>query len=132
MLVMGFMAFLFLSQTDKLIKLFRLQKGFDSPTIEIRNLNTDGLIKFGLVIIGIFMIVENLAPFIIFCYWAFKKQVSANGLDEIEGVIFHQYIDYNWWITSGLNILIGIVITTYNKQISKLFVEKEKKISNTE
>ncbi|WP_421805708.1 hypothetical protein [Flagellimonas sp.] len=131
LLVMGLIAALFLSQTDRLIKLFKLEKGFDSTTIDVRNLNAHGLIKFGLVIIGLFMIVENLAPFINFCYWAFKKQVSANGLDEIGGSILDQYIDYNWWITSGLNILIGIVVTTNYKRISKLFVEKEKNIGDT-
>lgn len=72
------------------------------------------------------MVVNNISQFLNFCYLAFKNQVSANGLNEIDGMMFNQQIDYNWWIISGLNVLIGIIILTNYKLISKLFIEKEK------
>jgi len=126
MVIMGLISLLFLSQTDRLINVFRLERGFDSKDINIKNLSENGLFKFGIIIIGLLMIADNIAPFLNFCYLGFKKQVSANGLDDISGAIFSQYIDYNWWITSGLNILIGLIILTNYKRISKLFVKTEK------
>ncbi len=128
MIVMGLIALLFLSQTDRLIKLFRLKRGFDSQEISIKNLNEDRLFQFGIIIIGLLMIADNIAPFLNFCYLKFKEQVSAKGLDEISGAILSQYIDYNWWVTSGLNCLVGIIILTNNKRISKLFVKTKKNV----
>ncbi|WP_300022777.1 hypothetical protein [uncultured Maribacter sp.] len=63
------------------------------------------------------MIADNIAPFLNFCYLGLKKQVSSNGSEEISGAILEFYIDYNWWITSGLNVLIGIIILTNYKRI---------------
>jgi hypothetical protein len=128
LVVMGLIVFLFLSQTDRLIKLFRLNKGFDSQIIDMKNLNEVGLFKFGLVIIGLLMIVDNIAPFLNFCYLEFKKQVSTNGLDESSGINLSLFIDYNRWFTYGLNILIGIVFLTNNNRISKLLMKKGKNV----
>ncbi len=124
LIVMGLIAFLLLFQTDRLIKFFRLEKGFDTSTIDTKNLGTEGLLKFGLIMIGLLMVSNNIASFINYCYLAFKKQVSANGLDEVSGAILDQYIDYNWWVISGLNVLIGIIILTNYKWISKLLATK--------
>ncbi|MGB5821100.1 MAG: hypothetical protein WBG90_16565 [Saonia sp.] len=128
LLITGLIAYLLLFQTDRLIKLFRLEKGFDSDKIDVKNLNSDGLFRFGLIIIGLLMIADNIAQFLNYCYLAFKKQVSSNGLGEIEGAMLDQHLDYNWWISSGLNALIGIIILTNYKRISKLFAEKEKNV----
>ncbi|WP_299317873.1 hypothetical protein [uncultured Maribacter sp.] len=128
MVVMGLIVFLFLFKTDRLIKLFRLNKGFDSQIINIKNLNEVGLFKFGIIIIGLLMIVDNIAPFLNFCYLEFKKQVSTNGTDESSAINLGLFIDYNWWFTYGLNIFIGIIFLTANNRISKLLMKKEKNV----
>ncbi|MBW8242447.1 hypothetical protein K1F50_06505 [Muricauda oceani] len=119
-------AYLLLFQTNRLIKFLRLGKGYDSEHIETKDLNKKGLFNLGLIMIGLLMIVDNIAQFLNFCYLAFKKQVSSNGLDEIEGAMLYQQLDYNWWIISGLNVLFGIIILINYKQISKLLIGKEK------
>nr|WP_299215183.1 hypothetical protein [uncultured Allomuricauda sp.] len=126
--ITGLIAFFLLFQTDRIIKLFRLEKGFDSETIDVGSLNEYGLFKIALIFLGLLMIVDNIAQFLNFCYLAFKKQVSGNGLDEIDGMMLDQQLDYNWWIISGLNVLIGLIILTNYKRIAKLFVEKEKNV----
>ncbi|MGX1929438.1 hypothetical protein [Flagellimonas sp. 2504JD4-2] len=128
LIVMGIITFLLLFRTDRLIKLFRLEKGFDTPTIDTKNLSSDGLFKFGIIIIGLLMISNNISSFVNYCYLAFKKQVSANGLDEVSGSILNQYLDYNWWIISGLNVLIGVILLVNYKRISKLLVKNEEKV----
>lgn len=125
LVITGLIAFLLLFKTDRLIKLFRLEKGFDTENIDTKNLSTDGLFKFAIIVIGLLMVVNNIAQFLNFSYLAFKKQVSANGLDEIDGMMLNQQLDYNWWIISGLNVLIGLLLLTNYKPISKLFAEKK-------
>lgn len=119
-------AFLLLFQTDRLIRVLRLEKGFDGKYIETKDLNTTWLFNLGLILLGLLMIVDNIAQFLNFCYLAFKKQVASNGLDEIDGAMLDLQLDYHWWIISGLNVLIGLIMLTNYKQISKLFIGKGK------
>ena len=124
--VNGLIACLLVFQTDRIIGLFRLEKGFDTESIDARNLKSDGLFKVSLIFIGFLLITNNLAQFLDFCYLAFKKQVSADGLDGIDGAMLQQNLDYHWWVINGLNILFGILILTNYKWIVKLITAKEK------
>ena len=128
LLVTGLIAYFLLFHTDRIIKFLRLEKGFDSDNIDIGNLKNDGLFKFALIFIGLLLVVDNIAQFLNFCYLAFKKQVSANGLDEIDGFMLEQQLDYNWWIVSALNVLLGIIILNNYNRIAKLFLGKEKNV----
>ena len=121
-------AYILVFQTDRIIKVFRLNRGFDNDIIVTKDLDSQGLIKFAVILIGLLLIANNLAQFLDFCYLAFKNQVSANGLGEIEGAMFEQHIDYNWWVITGLNILIGFIMLTNYKPISKLLLKKEKNV----
>lgn len=124
--VLSLIAYLLIFQTDGIIKLFRLNKGFDNDKIETKDLNTEGLLKLGIIIVGLILIVNNLAQFLDFCYLAFKKQVSWNGLGENEGSLFGRSVDYGWWVITGMNIVIGFIMLTNYKRIAKWFSEKEK------
>ncbi|WP_405397526.1 hypothetical protein [Maribacter sp. Asnod2-G09] len=128
LVVMGLIVFFFLFKTDRLIKLFRLSKGFDSQIIDIKNLNEVGLFKFGIIIIGLLMIVDNIAPFLNYCFLEFKKQVWTNKMDESSGINLGLFIDYNRWFTYGLNIFIGIIFLIANNRISKLLMKKGKNV----
>ncbi|MFD2099929.1 hypothetical protein [Flagellimonas iocasae] len=125
LIVTGLITYILLFQTDRIIKLFRLTKGFDSDIIETKDLKTKGLFKFAVILIGLLLIVNNLAQFIDYCYLAFKNQVSAYGLGEVEGAMFDQHLDYNWWAISGLNILIGILMLMNYDWIAKIFTKEK-------
>lgn len=114
-------AYILLFHTDGLIKLFRLERGFDEKDIDFKDFKSEGLFKFAIIIIGLLLITNNIGQFLEYCYLAFKKEVSATGLGESEGSLLHQSLDYGWWAVSGLNILIGFIMLTNYKRISKLF-----------
>ena len=128
LLVTGLIAYFLLFHTDRIIKFLQLDRGFDFDNIGIGNLKSDGLFKFALIFIGLLLVVDNVGQFLNFCYLAFKKQVSSTGLDEIDGFMLEQQLDYNWWIVSALNVVMGIIILTNYKRIAKLFVKKEKNV----
>lgn len=128
LLITGLIVYLLLLQTDRIIKFFRLAKGFDNNKIETKDLNTIGLFKLAIIFIGLLLITDNLAEFLDYCYLAFKNEVSANGLGEIEGAMLDQNLDYNWWLVSGLNILIGIIMLTNYNRISQMFTKNEERV----
>lgn len=117
-------SYFLLFKTNNIVKILRLEKGFDNNNIELKNLSADVIFKFALIFTGILFIVNNLAQFIDFCYLAFKEQVSSNGLNEIDGAMLEQQLDYHWGLISGLNILIGFIFLTNYKWICKLFMKK--------
>ncbi|WP_189362827.1 hypothetical protein [Algibacter mikhailovii] len=127
-LVTGLIAYFLLFHTDRIIKFLRLDRGFDSDNIDIGSLKNDGLFKFALIFIGLLLVVDNIPQFLNFCYLAFKKQVSSTGLDEVDGFMLEQQLDYNWWIVSALNVLMGIIILTNYRRIANLFLKKEKNV----
>ena len=124
LIVIFLITYLLLFQTERIIKVFRLAKGFDNEEIEIK-VKIKDLYKLAIVIIGLLLIVDNIASFLNYCYLAFKKEVSATGLADIEGAMHDQFIDYNWWVMNGLNVLIGTVIILNHEKLASLFIKKE-------
>ncbi|WP_127136375.1 hypothetical protein [Flagellimonas oceanensis] len=96
----GLIAYLLLFQTDRLIKFFRLGKGFDTEHVETRGLNANGLFNLGLIMLGLLMIVDNIAQFLNFCYLAFKKKFPQTDLMELKGLCQIS----NWTIIGGLSL----------------------------
>ena len=58
---------------DKIIDLFRLDKGFDSNKISITNFNSINILTIGIFIIGGFLIIENITSLITSLYYEFKN-----------------------------------------------------------
>lgn len=127
-LLMVLIAYFLLFQTDSIIKLLRLNKGYDNSIIETKNLNPVDLFKFTVILMGFMLITNNLAQFLNYAYLALKNEVSANGLGEIEGAMLDQHIDYNWWIISGLNVVMGFIILINYKPIAQLFTGKKENL----
>lgn len=128
LIIISVITYILLFQTDGLIKLFKLEKGFDNENIDIKEFKSVGLFKFAIIIIGLVLITNNIGQFLEYCYLAFKKEISAGGLGESEGSLLSQSLDYGWWAVTGINILIGVLLLTNYKRIAILFVEKEKNV----
>jgi len=114
--------FLFvLFKSGKIVDILKLDKGFDDEKIEFGNFNNLKIMKLAVILIGGIMIVSNLSEFLNFLYHAFKNsaRVSMYESNELTG----EYI-YNW-ITTGLNILIGYLLMTNFKSISKWLIKEK-------
>src|SRR5690606_17245056 len=57
---------------DKIINLFQLDKGFDNDQISITNFNAYNILTISLVVIGGFLIIENVTTLISLLYQEFK------------------------------------------------------------
>jgi len=114
--------FLFvLFKSDKIVDILKLDKGFDDEKIEFGNFNNLKIMKLAVILIGGIMIVSNLSEFLNFLYHAFKNsaRVSMYESNALTGEYY-----YNW-ITTGLNILIGYLLMTNFKSISKWLIKEK-------
>ena len=116
-----------LLKTDLIIKTLRLDRGFDDERIELGRFNPKSLAMLAIVLLGGYLFVTHIPDFLFYCYLAFKKEVSANGLNQFEGQWMDQPMDYYWWAMSFLNLLLGyLLLTNYAKVASWLTRKYEK------
>jgi len=107
---------LLIFKTPYLVKLLKLEKGFDNDYLEFGNLTSPEIVKIATFIIGGFLIIHNIPIFINQTISAFRSSLLLMTITP----------NYKWsWLVTGLNILIGyLLITNLN------FVVRLLKISN--
>lgn len=112
-----FVALIF--KADKVVRLLKLDKGFDDEKIEIGSLKPTDIIKLGTFIIGGLLILDNIPAFLSHSLFAFKG--------DIIGLEYNTQDKFNWAV-SGLNLIIGfLLLTNYDFVAKKLKTEKTEK-----
>ena len=110
---------------DKIIDFFKLDKGFDDARIEIGNFNNYMIMKFALIIIGGFLIIDYIPDFIQYCFLTFKNKVSTQSKYLTD--FGYGIVEPFQWAVSTISIIVGyILITNYNK-IASWILKKEQK-----
>ena len=103
-------------KADKIVRLLKLDKGFDDDKIEIGSLRATDIIKLGTFIIGGLLILDNIPAFLSHLLFAFKR--------DIIGLEYNTQDKFNWAV-SGLNLVIGfLLLTNYNFVAKKLKTDK--------
>ena len=103
---------------EKVVKLLKLDKGFDEERIELGKMDSEQLIKIGVFFIGGLVFIEHLPEFLSQTIFAFKA--SQIGLEHTEQ-------DKMWWLADGLSFLIGFLLLTNYAFIAKLLKAKVEK-----
>tara|TARA_R110002051_G_C8495749_1_gene463920 strand:+ start:63 stop:590 length:528 start_codon:yes stop_codon:yes gene_type:complete len=113
---------LLIRKTDKILDWLKVDKGFDDERIEIGNFDGLGIVKFALIIIGGFLILDHLPTFFHNTYLAFKKEVSTNGLNALES--YDGQVDYSRLLISGINLILGYLLLTNYSRIANWLEKK--------
>lgn len=96
---------------DKIVTFLQLDRGFDSPVISFEKMDDITLLKFGTIIIGGFVVVDNISPFLLYGYQLFKGSVKG----DMEHTLFGANDIKQNFALNALNLLIGyLLLTNYN------------------
>jgi len=109
---------LLIFKSHHIVRLLRLDKGFDDDKLELGHLTSSEIVKIAIVIIGGFLIIDNLSIFI-------HELIDAFYADNQYGWA-RSGNNSNLFI-AGLNILIGLLLITRLNLIIKLLKIKTKK-----
>lgn len=101
---------LLIFESDKVVNILKLDKGFDSERIEFGNLGANDIIKIGTFIMGGILILENIPPFLSHTLFAFKGSVVGFEYNDVD--------KFNW-VVSGLNLVIGYLLMTNYEFVAK-------------
>jgi hypothetical protein len=119
--------YLLLRKAEKVSDFLKLEKGFDQERIDFGELKSSDIIKFGILIIGGFLFIENIPTFLSHTLFAFKSSIPQ-GFDqayENRGILkYNRLEDYVYWISSGFNLLVGYLLIVNFKKISKYLNRK--------
>ena len=108
--IIGLFVFL-LFKSHHVVRLLKLEKGFDTDSLEIGNLTTLEIVKIAVLIIGGFLIIDNLPIFIQQTLKAFYSEIQIQTIESIN--------KWNWFV-NGANILIGYLLITNLNIVSRL------------
>lgn len=124
LLVVAIFVFL-LFKVDVIIKWLQLDKGFDSDRIELSNFNGESIIKFALIVLGGFMIVDYVPDLLQTSYLWFKKEISSVGLNPMESITSGQNSMYINWGIAAINVILGIILLTNYARLAHWLYRKE-------
>lgn len=109
-----FLVYVLIFKTDFIIDKLKLDQGFDEDRIQFENLNNENLLKFAVLIIGGFLVLDYLPSFLNHTFQAFKTKIHST-----ENNIYT--INYFNWISSGINLVLGYLLLTNFKRIASYF-----------
>jgi len=122
-----FIYVLLILKTDTIIRVLKIDRGFDDDNIMIGNFNEVSIFKFAIILFGGFLTITYLPDFLYYCYFALKKAVAPEGLsDVIDYFPYSPKVDYFKWIISGTNIIIGYLFLTNYSRITNWLSHKTK------
>jgi hypothetical protein len=115
--------YLLIFRPGPVVDLFKLDKGFDNDDVSKSGFNGKGITKIALVIIAVYLIVNNIADFITQVIFSFKESVSRGALEDLLQTIRPNPFDYQIMINSGISLLIGFLLLTNHTRLSA-WIEK--------
>ena len=98
---------------EKIIDLFKLDQNFDQQKISINNFNQKNILTIALILIGGFLVIENISTLISGLYFVFRKSV-----DPMFPMSDNSSINL---VIPALNLLLGGILITFRKSISNYF-----------
>jgi hypothetical protein len=106
---------LLLFKAETLVRLLRLEKGFDEERIDFGGLTGLTIIKISLLIIGGSLVIYQLPEFLTQTYYGFKADLHGQG--------YSANANY-YWAESGLKVLLGVAIFTQYDSIAGFLVKR--------
>ena len=102
--------YVFVKKPDLIIDFFKLDKGFDNNEITVSNLNSDTILQIGMVLIGSFLVVDNLGYFISSFITYFKISYMKETFESLK--------NFESLILNGINLILGFCLIIFRKQIA--------------
>ncbi|TAN01168.1 MAG: hypothetical protein EPN39_02900 [Chitinophagaceae bacterium] len=103
---------LLIFKSERIVKLLKLESGFDDDKIELGKFNSAEIIKVGSFIIGGLLIIDNIPVFLNHTFFAFKNSLIGNN--------YGQDVKF-YWALSAIKIILGFLLVTKFAFVANLF-----------
>jgi hypothetical protein len=105
-----------LFKAEAVVRLLRLERGFDEERIDLGRLSGLAIIKISLLIIGATLVIDQVPAFLSHSYYAFKADLRGQDYDSED--------NFNW-LLSSLELILGLTLVTQFDRIAVFLMRKE-------
>lgn len=124
-LLVIFIFYMLMMRTDKIVKLLKLDKGYDDNFVELGKPSIELVFKSAIVIIGIILIVKNLAPFLT----QVANIIRLEFNEELNPVINIKHFQNNL-IINTINVIVGLLLISNYSRLTRFFMKLDVKNDN--
>lgn len=107
---------LLIFKSAAVVRLLKLDKGFDDDKIELGQIGAEDVVKLGTFIVGGLLFLENLPGFLSQTIFAFKSDIAGMVLNPFDKIR---------WAIHGMNSVIGYLLLTNYRYVVKWFVKMD-------
>ncbi|MFA7274050.1 MAG: hypothetical protein WC044_09280 [Crocinitomicaceae bacterium] len=111
-----------LFKSEWVIQLLRLDQGFDTEEATDPSIGGQAVVVIALVILAVYMIVNNIGDFVSQIVFSFRDNVSSDNFARLNPTLNLFPVNYNMLLSAGLNLLIGFLLLTNYTRVSKWIV----------
>ena len=116
-LLVGLFVFL-IFKSHRIVSFLKLEQGFDNDNIELGHLSAQEIVKIAMLIIGGFLIINNLPVFVQNTLTAFYHELQFQTTEAVD--------KWNWFLP-GAKVLVGYLLITNMAFIARLIDRKAEK-----
>ena len=110
-------------KSDFIIDKLKLDKGFDDDIIDFPKFNDINILKISLILIGAYLMIDNIPTLLIQCFKAFKSNINQGGLLGDLDQFSYDTVNYFTLVASGISVIIGYLMITNYKTLIEKFVK---------
>lgn len=118
-LLLGGMFLYIIFYADKIVNLLKLDADLSHKEIDLTHLKSYDIMRVAVIALGIYMIINNITDFLYYVIVAFKSSVANQNMVYAESDSPFTFNEYVYWAVYGVNILIGYLLITNVKRISR-------------
>jgi|GEM_PF-2245330 len=124
-LAIAVIAVLLLFKADPLVRILKLEKGFDDERINLGKIKGENILKLAIIIIGGYILISSIPSFLNQSYFVFKDLIERKGSIPISPILEYQYVDYYQFSNSIISLFLGYLVITNSTTISKLLSKND-------
>ncbi|MFC4633069.1 hypothetical protein ACFO3O_04080 [Dokdonia ponticola] len=112
-----FIVFILFKYSDVILKFVIPEKGLESTTIDFGAISKESLFEIGIVLMSLYLIINNLQTLILQGLYFFKSKVAYRDITSVfENTYNIESLQY-----ASVSVILGLVLIATRKYISKLF-----------
>lgn len=125
--VVSLFAYIFLLlilKPDPVIRIFKLDKGFDDDALSAKRIEFVNLLKIAIIATGLFLIISHLPTFLTHLLFLLKLVVKNRNeiTDHVESALLTDYIS---WGIKILSLIVGYLMITNYSAIARFIIKKD-------
>lgn len=115
--------YILLVKTDAIIRLLKLDKGFDDERVEASQFSAESIVKLGLIIISLYFIIVSFPDILTNLFYIFKNSFPQNEMDGLTDLYFPTKVDYYVLTNATLKLFMGVILIMNKNKLAR-WVEK--------